>query len=277
LRETDSLRDALQKLSGNHIISAPVESVTGFRMVDFLDIALVFVKMHGDPTSFDLPLSTICNESGQNPYVEMSELASLREAARELGGQGRPRIVIRLERYGANPSSRMLSQFDVVRWLYSNPSLFPSSFWETPLSSLIPQGEILFTIKEDEKMIDALQKIAQRRYSGAAVISSRGMALCNFSISDLGSLSIEKTTELLDLTVYDYMIQTKKVPKQLIHCPKDAKLWDAVSLLMKEHIHHIFITEPLSPYSDSFSTAPLPIGIFSVNNIVMFLHRYLQE
>jgi len=271
LKETDTVRDALKILSGNKIISAPVACGNGFRMVDLLDIALNLVKTNADVSAFDLPVSSVCNESGINLYIEVGCNMFLSEAVGMMGSWGVQRLIVK-DIYD-KPSS-ILSQMDVVRWLNDHHDMLPKEFWNTWAGNLIPVDEVVFTIREEESMMSALQKISLRRYTGAAVIDSRGALVCNFSVSDLGPLSFEKTTDYLKLSVKDYMIQTKKVPKQVVSCTKDSRVGDVIKTLVKEHIHHVFITEPRCPYSDVFSQ--IPFAIFSTNNIVVYFDKYLR-
>jgi len=271
LRENDTVRDALKILSLNKIISAPVVFGKGFRMIDLLDITLALVKAEADPNAFDIPVSTICNESGINLYIEVGINMYLSEVVGMMGSWGIQRLIIK-NLY--DKPSYVLSQMDIVRWLNNHHDMFPKEFWDTWVGNLIPFDEEIFTIKEEEKMIDALHQISLRRYSGAAVVNSKGVLVCNFSISDLGPLSFENSTDYLKLTVKDYMIQTKKIPKQVISCTKVSRIVDVIGTLVKEHIHHVFIIEPRCPYADTFSH--IPFARFSTNNIVSYFDKYLR-
>jgi len=196
----------------------------------------------------------------------------IREAVSLLGWRGMQRVVVKDQ---VGKECHILSQMDIVRWINDNPSYLPEHFLNIKVGEIVPSHDVAFIINEDEIMMDALEKISTRRYCGTAVLNSRGAVVCNFSISDLGALADESSLEMMKMSVGDFMIQTKKVPKQIVHIPKDITLGDCVHTLIKEHIHHVFVTEPRCAYSDSFS-CPVPYAIFSVQNVVAHFDHYLR-
>jgi len=248
----DTIETALRKLAGHKILAAPVLLPTGgYAMID---MAAIGYAIASNINCYLEPISTIISISEKIETLDVD--SSLKDLIRVLAGKHH-RVVISKD--GA--PYHMLSQMDVVRFLDKHPVLLP----ETARNSLVFNFMTTppLTVRVDEKVSDALKRIIQDSFTGAAVVDSDGRVQANFSVSDLRGIptSHHYLGTLMDYSVETYLKETKRFAKLPVELYETHTLGHAVHELTRHHIHRVHIIDK----------EERPIGVVTTSDVIRCL------
>jgi len=128
LHSTNTIEQALTKLNGHKIISAPVEFQSSqsktYKMLDVMDIAVAVLKSNSAEI-FHEPIDKYCNASHHNNFVPINEDAPLSEAVRLLHASNTHRLVATRQPEGQMLAlirfvqcSEIVLKNNVVKWTW---------------------------------------------------------------------------------------------------------------------------------------------------------------
>jgi CBS domain-containing protein len=263
LHSSNTVEQALTKLNGHKIISAPVEFHSGqtktYKMIDVMDIAVAVLKSNNTEI-FHEPIEKLCNVSHHNNFVPINEDAPLNEAVRLLHAANTHRLVATRQPEGTMLA--LISQMDIVSFLKHHPEYIPSALERVPISELMTPNPIC--VNKETPVSVVVDHCVSNRHSGVGVLNTDGTILANFSVSDLKMLTVENYKHLMSLTVGGYLEETKKfflkAPKM---CVQSTTFSDAVKLMQQEHIHRVYVCEDHKV-----------LGIFSTSDVINALIKH---
>eukprot|EP01116_Phalansterium_solitarium_P003648 TRINITY_DN1446_c0_g1_i3.p1 TRINITY_DN1446_c0_g1~~TRINITY_DN1446_c0_g1_i3.p1 ORF type:complete len:281 (-),score=67.73 TRINITY_DN1446_c0_g1_i3:173-919(-) len=204
VQTTDLISSALKMLASYGITSAPVFDSSKNRFVGFvdtLDLASFVVLMYKENSkshphlynpqelaaAFHLPVSTLINASGRDPFwpIDGNESLATLIGAFLTGGLHRTPVKVDGEVVG------IVSQSDAVRFLHKHPSAM-NAFRDKTVAELgfTSCDRPLVTVSSESTLSDAFALIVQHRISGLPVVNPRnGKIINNISASDLKGIS----------------------------------------------------------------------------------------
>jgi CBS domain-containing protein len=127
------------------------------------------------------------------------------------------------------------------------------------LAGLVGKGTEYVTQKQT--MLDAFKAIVDKKISAVAVLDDQQRIIGNISVRDLRSVLKEKPNLKLQMTIADFLAETKAPPA--ISVGSDASVRFAVSKLTSSSIHRIYVVDEHG----------YPQGVISITDIFKYLLR----
>lgn len=124
----------------------------------------------------------------------------------------------------------------------------------------------VLSVKESETAISAFEKIVQARVTGIAVVNDSGSIVGNVSVRDLKGIHTDgRVFWRLFQSVKDFMAHVHEeyqrvhgIPKELVSVTKAASVKDAVDLMVKNHLHRVYVVDDDKK----------PVGVVSIKDIL---------
>lgn len=275
LNKDETVKDAIDLLTRNKIISAPVydddaNQFIGF--VDMLDLATLCVEhlsaAQGKPLTQEeferLPICSVIDLSGRNSWLPLDRAAPLGElfAALSKSDVHRVPIVDSKEREPEKKVLAIITQAEVIRWLWvsrSSPG-FPTAALAMKIKDMstaavhefAAQRELVL-IEEKHTVIAALRKIVEKRVNGLGVVSESGELVGNVSATDVRVVAAtgwQELTALLAKPLHDFIKfkaslmltinERASHPRPITVTPED-KLETALEKLAVNHVHRVWV------------------------------------
>jgi len=251
---TSTIRQSLQVLSENNILSAPVVTQEGgiIGFVDVLDICgyvLQYWSQHVPkwnskhfPSAdfFNTHIGNVLNFSHVDTPFVVTASTSLKTVVDGLKLHKHHRVHrIAVENNGVIVN--VFSQSDIVTFLHANIALFP--YADVEVSHLkIKRHPIL--VRLDTPMIDALRLLYDNRVSGIALVDENYHLDGNFSASDIRGI-LPFAFEVFDRSVLHYLSRGTKTSPHigLISCQEQAPLRVVVGMMVNEHVHRVWVVD----------------------------------
>jgi CBS domain-containing protein len=275
LNKDETVKDAIDLLTQNKIISAPVydddaNQFIGF--VDMLDLATLCVEhlstAKGKPLTQEeferLPICSVIDLSGRNSWLPLDRAAPLGElfAALSKPDVHRVPIVDSKEREPEKKVLAIITQAEVIRWLWvsrSSPG-FPTAALAMKIKDMstaavhefAAQRELVL-IEDNHTVIAALRKIVEKRVNGLGVVSESGELVGNVSATDVrvaAATGWQELTALLAKPLRDFLKfkaslmltinERASHPRPITVTPED-KLETALEKLAVNHVHRVWV------------------------------------
>jgi len=278
-----SLRNALQTLESNNVLSAPVldrqvGSFLGF--VDVLDIAgyILYAWNHysSSLTSdnwrernyarnefFDTQVKEILNFSRMDASVAIPKKAPVRDLIRLFCD---PKRANRQHRMGVlDENSKLInviSQSDVVTFASKHLNLLPK---RVALHSVKQLGLLhaIVMVRLDSTFYEALQVLYHNRISGIALVDENGRISTNMSASDLRGINQKSFNYFTHSTLNFLSKGTMSGLNAPISCSEETLFPQVIQLIHSNNIHRLYIT----------TGNGIPIGVISMGDIIQLLNQ----
>jgi len=295
IKSSSSVKDAVDVLLKNKILSAPVVDVTAksdaewldkySSLVDMMDVAH-FVLTTTD--SIDKKATTmkggfqslaeenkklnettakdIAGISGNNPFVALDTPCSLRDAMILLGKHHLYRLVaIDGEK---QTLVNVISQSAVIKVLHDNLSKFSGLTNRTLKELGLAEPKTVLQLPIHSDALTAFKLIANNRVGAIPIIGVSGNVIANISARDIaGVLHSPSLFAALHspLSAYLQLAYQDKVDVMApaITCHPTATLKQAIDQLVTSHIHRMYITEEKGKLISVLSLTDV-IGVFVI-------------
>jgi len=255
ISQEDSVKDALQLLSKNNILSAPVydgEKCVG--LVDVLDLTTFVTNVYYTSGNKESPfknyllqfsfevekVKSVINFSKRNPYVPVSLDTPLNDVLSKFAS-GLHRVPVLSD----NKVTFLLTQTALLAELEASTTF--QSVKSKTISDLKigVQGEPLQSVEENSLAIDAFKLISDSGVSAVAIKSTSGKIVGSLSASDLQGFIGEELFHL-GSNVVDFMTFARRKKNddrdQMVHIKLSDNLGEAVSRILSKKVHRLFIT-----------------------------------
>ncbi|KAJ3021452.1 hypothetical protein HKX48_008458 [Thoreauomyces humboldtii] len=159
--------------------------------------------------------------------------------------------------------SYLLTQSDVVRYAASHPeSVSPGIDLDLPISvSLLKVNKTVHVATEDVTAKQALVRMRTKGVGALPVVDDQGRIVANISASDIRGLGKTGLADL-DVPVLDFLQKKTRSLVKPIVCAPTATLKEVMDLLVKHHIHQLWVVE------DASALKPKPIGVVSRSDVI---------
>jgi len=259
---TESVREALQRLSFHGILSAPVfdaETNMCVGSIDVLDLVTYVLAICKRDTPekrkaiFNSPLSYVAGASNCNPFLPISASASLLNVVQTLLAHGVHRVPVVAFSEGNMEITGIVSKFDVIQYLYDNRN---NADVTRVLSKTVSQLEFVpggvISIREDCTLEAAFEDIIANSISGLAVVDKEGKLIGNLSATDFKGFT-EENFDQLQTKVGEFI--KYQVP---VTCTRNSTLKHVIGSFVKEAVHRVYIIDDKKQ----------PIGIVAITDVM---------
>jgi CBS domain-containing protein len=253
LESSTTVRDALQILAKNNILSAPVSENNFFLgFVDVLDItgyAIAVQKTNPFDFSatsslfFDSPIKAVINFSGWDNPVTVTEKSTVLEVMVALSitaQQPRRPVPHRVAVLENGKFSNVISQSDVITFASKHFNLFGGLANKTLKELNLLHSNIM--VRLDSSFSDAVEILYNNRVSGIALVTEEGKLAANFSASDLRGL-VPEAFEIFYGSILQFLVKGTTSSKlgAPIKCSENTTLAEAIQLLATNHVHRLYV------------------------------------
>jgi len=249
----DSVETALRKLSGHKILSAPVLLPSGgYAMVDMVGIAYALAS---NLETFLQPVSTVIPISERIDTLDVE--TTLQELVQTLYSKRIHRIIISKD----GKPYHVLSQMDVIRFVNKHRDLIPENTRKSLVKSFMSTPPL--TVNADDRVSDALKKIINDAYSGAAVVDEEGRVQANFSVSDLRGIPTSRhyLGTLMDFSVKQFLVETKMFAKLPVELSEDSTFEQAINEIARHNVHRLHVVD----------SEERPLGVVTSTDLILCL------
>lgn len=285
---TASVVEALQVLSSNNILSAPVfemetNSFLGF--VDMMDLLANVVSFYKERDSFDSrkdedvpvswcrnietlqqrgeefakqPITALIDKSRVDEYCPVSHHGTLFQVMEDVLSQNVHRVPVF---DNSDKVYNILSQSDMIQYLYENIRDVGIARFDT-VEKLNLGTPVVISMSARAKAIHAFFLMLYNRVSAVAIVSGNGELVGNLSASDLRGLDQNSFSQLL--TPVMEFVKSVKRHRGLITCKKDSTLESVLSKLANNRVHRLWTVNDQN----------CPIGVVTLTDIMkLFSNR----
>jgi CBS domain-containing protein len=283
--EETTVKDALELLRNQNISSAPV--LTADRkachgLVDALDLVAFMVKLvladkdphqpasnHLDEISYlrteTFRISNVrllCDFSRRNPFHTMPRTALLSDAI-PLLATGVHRILLT---DGEGRYVAMLSQSDIVRYLYQDPTTVFEGLESSAKQLGLADGKKVVVVNKNTRAIDAFILMHQMGLTNVAIVDpvQDYKLVGTFSASDVRILADARLVHLKEsVSSFLFLIPERK---PLITIPPTTPLRLILRKLAQHWVHRIYVIDEKER----------PVGIITLTDVIGILQKSLQ-
>jgi len=252
----DTISSALKKLEAAQVFGALVHSgpvIVG--VIDMKDIAGSLVKFtRSEWKDFSTESAkNLADESkmfGQQvvggilnsdtSLVRVTGSSPLCEAIAQMV-DGNKRRLVAVD--GLGKIVNIISQFDVIKFLYENISEFDDACDKTVAALSLGTSPVICA-PLTQCAAEVFQLMISRNFRSLGIVNNMDdlELVANLSLSDLKCLS-EENFKKLSHNVFDFLLNTQETPKPVVCCSASTTLEDVISLLAKNHIHRVYVVD----------------------------------
>lgn len=283
-----SVVEAMQVLSSNNILAAPVfdkenDNFLGF--VDMMDLLANVVSFYSERSSVDAkqgeevpvswcrnietlkergeqfakqPITALIDKSRVDEYCPVSHHGTLAQLMEDVLSQNVHRVPV----FDNNDKVyNILSQSDVIHFLYEHIRDIGIARFDT-VEKLGLGTRNVISMSARAKAIHAFFLMLYQKVPAVAIVSGNGELVGNLSASDLRGLDQNSFTQLLD-PVMEFVKSVKR-HRGLVTCKKSSTLESVLSKLANNNVHRLWMVDDNN----------CPIGVVSLTDVMkLFANR----
>jgi len=300
----ETVKQALEELTYNRVVSAPVydddlNKFIGF--VDVLDLACYCADKFPpgllskekeiqaqdmERQVMDQPVTCLIDKSGRNKFMTLDKRDPIARVFATLSHPDIHRVAI-IDQSEPNKVLAIITQYEVARWLWQSRNVigFPKDILLKPAKSAMCAGPDLVLIPQDKSLLDAFRLLKDRRVSGLGVTNQSNQLVGNVSASDVKVMAASALdlVRMLGMRL-DRIIELKRTlmlsftervaPPRPITVTGDATLEDVLEKLVTNHIHRVWVTKaPDEVAAGVEQQLNEPIGVISLTDIARLLSQ----
>ncbi|CAG8530226.1 4992_t:CDS:2 [Acaulospora morrowiae] len=251
-----SIRQALKTMSIHNITSLPIyshDSKNIVNIVNFVDV-LYYVT---EKVVAGENLPNHLKDSKLDDHIEaVMTLDTERESYRILKTDANDNIKSLLEAfsrgihrslvidYTNKTEPYILTQTDIIRYVYAHPESLPSIDFDSSLKSLglAEKKHEVVVGYDNEIALNLYRRMSEKNLTGIPIINSEEKLIGNLSVSDLRGLSYE-SIENLALPVLKFLetLSNSETSLNAISVSEHASLREVLRLIVTNRIHRVWI------------------------------------
>jgi CBS domain-containing protein len=307
LNKDDSIKEAVELMTVNKIISAPVYDDNSNRFigfVDMLDLATLCIQRIAQSGGNvleqreleDMTVEKVIDLSGRNAWCPLDRTAPLHDLFATLCRPDVHRVPI-IDSKVPEPEKKVLAiitQAELVRWLWVSREAagFPREAlamkvnqMSSPAVHEFGKQRELVLVKETETALDAFLKIVERKVNGLGVISTTGELIGNISATDLRVVAATGWQDMLTMlskqlneflsfkgSLMINLTDRASHPHPITVTP-DETVESALEKLALNHIHRVWViqgrtTGTGAAAEEEAQAKNVPIGCVSMTDII---------
>ncbi|KAJ3128338.1 hypothetical protein HK098_004748 [Nowakowskiella sp. JEL0407] len=287
----DKLPDVLAKLVNNRILSMPVyhyNTKEYLGMIDMIDISKVIADLHWKciaqsksyreadiyVTYNDMTVQDVLDKNTEShhvtpgakddlngPGLKVYDEADLATVARIFAKTGHRRVPILVRnKDGVSQVSHLITQSEIVRFLYSNISQLESRYLLRKIGNMAHFKQQNQTQNDSEngiimvnaiaKAIEAFRVIVERKVSAVPIVDANQKLIATISVRDIRSISHDASQIKLlyenDCLQFSKIIRNREDNLALtpaVTCSLDDTMEDVLVRLNESKIHRVWIVD----------------------------------
>jgi len=258
VNSTESVRDAVQMLRDNNILSVPVWDDEEKSFIWFLSILDVLrfcmtdgLREDSSKAPYEFLLKDMIPALGEDEagLVQTVYQHTNLSSVMEWFTLGVHRVLVQNAQGTTDkPSGSIVSQSDVVRFLLhhdkdlsadADRTLEEHGLLDADVPSIGPKK--LITIDSSKTALEGFQMLFTARTSAVGVVDSDNKLLGNLSASDLRGVKSGEVEQLLSLPIADFLQSQSRVP--LTTCSPSSTLRQVIRLLVENRIHRVWVVD----------------------------------
>jgi len=261
--ETATVQEAAETLHQNNILCAPVLNSVDLPLglVDVLDLLSYIVGISGffediskSPETISQnklqystsPVTSLISASGVNLIWKLERNTPL-DLALETFTSGAHRVLV-----GDPKNLSILTQSHVLKYLWqlineteNANEKFPKinqTLKQLQLGAVAVLLDRPISITTKMTAIEGFRLLYVSKIHGLAIMSEDGKLVGNLSASHLAFLTANRLEDLL-LPVLEFKEKIGKADEPLVTCHENSTLKEAIELLVKNHVHRVYIVD----------------------------------
>ncbi|KAL1922508.1 uncharacterized protein VTP21DRAFT_10047 [Calcarisporiella thermophila] len=264
------VRQALSTMSINNITCLPIYSHDHNKgvqaiitLLDILDYILRYASVENHAVTLEA-------KKLSDPIENVTRLDADAESYRMYYIEGWEKMEVSIKAFASgyhhvlvNDSTPwILSQSDIIRYIYSHPESIPN---EICVKSLSDYEKTLVTARDDMTAIEVLRKMSDAKLSSLPIINSENEIAANMSLSDLRGITLQGI-QRLGLPAIDYLkihgwrrIENRKSTDP-VALPKSGVIIDSIQLMARLKVHRVWVLIERKP-----------IGVVSITDVMKLL------
>lgn len=141
-------------------------------------------------------------------------------------------------------AQRLLSRTDVIRWLCSNASCFPSLDASLTQLGLCTPARALVSMTTHESAFMGLRRLIEQNLGALPVIDqTTGTVVATFSCSVVRYLSMDKLSDVTDLPVLEFLRKYHPPSLQPLLCEANDRLIAVIQRILSKGVHRAWIVD----------------------------------
>jgi len=148
-------------------------------------------------------------------------------------------------RHDGKPSHQILTQSDLIRFISTHRKQL-GAILSLKLSEIsLPKASSLKTLPSNFTVVEGLREMYRENLPSLGVVDTETSVLIgNFSLSDLRGIQIDNLSTLL-LPLKDFLQKIRQGAgrKEVISCPKDHTVEQAIDIMLTEGVHRVWILD----------------------------------
>jgi len=283
----EPVSSVLKTLQRHNITSVPVYDaqskqfaslVSTMDLVAYVAFDTYFKRVKKEQIKFDVhfpdltrPVIDVVTSRGRAEFhgpaltVTCDEKTTIRQAL-EIFTQGSRRVLV-----GSEPEkTKILSQVDVVKYLYGKFDMLPDSV-KLPIEKLglVAEGKIfhkLVAISHKNSAVEGFRKIYRQGVSAIAILDDNDKLVGTLSASDIRGLKLDQVGTVLE-PVLDYLQKQHGQPRAAVTISPNEGLQVAMHKILNGRVHRAWVVDA------SFH----PIGVVTVTDILCVIFEALKK
>jgi predicted transcriptional regulator len=253
----DTLDQVLQKLKRYHILSAPVRDVEDKNYVgristrDIVNIVAKNPNVTLNEKISDIWPSAVGVTSEDEKALKYGpgglesiytfKITTPVEVIFDTFAKGVHQVLLSLPVEGHENVIRVLSQYDMIRYMFTEEDFLDKEFKQTKLSELNCFERPVTTVKLNDKLLDTIRMMAEKNLRAVAVLEQNNDKISTtFSASLLKGLTPKLLKEIENMTIEEYFQKTCRRPRYPIGITEQDTLEEAMRRLTLQKVHRLW-------------------------------------
>jgi CBS-domain-containing membrane protein len=253
----DSLDQVLHKLKRYHILSAPVRDAEDKNYVgristrDIVNIVSKNPNVTLDEKISDIWPSAVGKTSEDEKSLKYGpggiesiytfNIATPVEVILETFAKGVHQVLLSFAVEGRENVLRVLSQSDMIRYMFTQEDFIDKEFKQMKLSELNCISRPVISVSFNDKVLDTIKMMSDKNLRAVAVLDESSEKIrTTFSASDLKGLTPKLLKELENITISDYFRKTYRKPRHPVGITQQDTLEEAYRRLTLQKVHRLW-------------------------------------
>jgi CBS-domain-containing membrane protein len=253
----DSLDQVLQKLKRYHILSAPVRDAEDKNYVGRISTRdIVNIVANNPNITLNEKISDIWSSAvgvtsedeksfkygpGGLESIYTFKITTPIEVILETFAKGVHQILLSYSAEGHENILRVVSQSDMIRYMFTEDNFLDKDFKTMKLSSLNCIERPVTTVNLNDKVIDTIRMMAEKNLRAVAVLEENSNKIkTTFSASELKGLTPRLLKQLENITIKEYFRKTYRKPRSPVGITEQETLEEALRRLTLQRVHRLW-------------------------------------